>query len=279
MRPARGKGLLLQKPSLPFELVSNMAHFLYDDGYSVSACTLTCRMWRSACRGYIYRSISLSSPQRYQGLLSFLDNEPTLSRFIIELSIEPKPTEFTLPEVPGWIHEAPAALSARLKNVTNLHLRRIRWSGVEDSTLPFYLAFTVLKCVSITECSFSGSDIGKFANKLSHLEEIRVSRQWPRIFDVDNIHVNPQLSLKSLLLEEVNVQTSLIILAWVRAPNTIYTLQSLSLDVFTIDVANGVRDLLRDLGPTLRHVDLRTPRHFRTTVFGGMRFNIYVEVL
>lgn len=80
--------------------------------------------------------------------------------------------------------------------------------------------------------------------------------------------MNPHLSLNALTLKDVRAETLVRVLAWVRASNSHQTLQSLSTDVPTMEVAIEVSGLLRDLGPTLRHLDLEPP--LDTTYIEGM---------
>ncbi len=162
---------------LPFELISDMAHFLCDGGQSVSACMLTCRIWRDACRPYIYRSISISTPRRYKKFLSLLDAEPTVGNFVEKLSVQlVHHLHFSLSTVFYWVCAMPGTLGTRLQNVTNLHLGRIQTGTSNDhSLLVCHMAFTSLKSLSIDSCSVSILEIGKFANELRHLEEIHIS--------------------------------------------------------------------------------------------------------
>lgn len=261
---AQKKGMCNMKSTtipLPFELISHIAHLLYDEGYSVSACMLTCRMWRDACRGYIYRSISMSTHQRYQELLSLLEAEPTVGNFVFELSIELiQPLPLSPTEVRHWLRVVPATLSTRLRNVSVLHLRHIRFNKVDQdpTLLSCYLAFTSLKHVKIDFCTFPTPDIGNFANGLHHLEELHVSRHW--VTGRNNVDVvTPRLSLKTLTLEFTSERTSLLAIAWVKASDSLQTLQSLTLSVFTPEVAIEASDLLRNLGTTLKHLDLIPP--------------------
>lgn len=243
---------------LPLELISHIGSFISEDGCSLSACTLTSKEWRCACRPLLFQSISIPTPERHHELVSSIESEPIIGIWIKELHINFTrffpPSLLTRNSTPNWLARIPADLSPKIVGLRKISLKKFSFDSFNPHDLLGFAEFQLLQSIIIDKCCFRVEEIATLANAVPCLTELRVRGfGWQ---SVKPIQENHQLSLQTLEFSYPYPEPSINALKWIQTSKSLNTLSSLSMVVPTMSVARAVCELLQALGPVIKHLDL-----------------------
>lgn len=244
---------------LPFELISNIGEILHDSDHSISSCLLVCRMWRNACRRYLYRSITIHSHGRLEELVSRLEEDTDLWRFVADLRVDvSRLVSRSFPNTPdlSWISAITAKLPRSLQLTRNLHLCNLLSKINSDGVFRNFASFSTLESLNICNRTIEIMELNELVNSLPrlkalHLEDLRMP------YLSYSMTSNSNLSLETLELVGVYSITCHNILNWLKNTNTMQTLRSLSMQISSFDLAEALGHFLKSLGPVVMHLNLR----------------------
>ncbi|CCM03335.1 uncharacterized protein FIBRA_05464 [Fibroporia radiculosa] len=102
---------------IPVELLDHIASYLWYDSSSLLAISLCSQSWRSACRPYVFRRITINTECRHQELLGLIEDTPAIAHWVRELRIrESLPGEADL----AWVPSIAISMAKNLKKVYSL---------------------------------------------------------------------------------------------------------------------------------------------------------------
>ncbi|KAF7365543.1 hypothetical protein MVEN_00427600 [Mycena venus] len=241
---------------LPQELIEVIIDHLADDSTSLKACSLVCRAWVCRSRRHLYKHITLLV-RNILALRELLQSPwctllPHVSS-IEAIRHEEDPDDGGFDDVAVDLHRL---VETRRLNV-KLNIRRIRPTPSDPPK--FVRAGGFLTAFPNVTNLVLGSNKGQQLMSLIEiirlfpaLQELDV-RQLSGTFLEHTVDAVPPLGLRSVRLSRDSVRT---VLVWLQAFNRLHNVDSLSLASVKLPLDPTVRTALKQLGGSLRHLDL-----------------------
>lgn len=272
---------------LPFEVVGHTASFLLDDPDALQACTLTCRSWHSACRRYIYRTITLKTDSQLDKLERLLVTLPVSAHWIRKLrilaGIQTPGTLASHEDISHkpsglWVHEIPLILPQKLKKLEAIEFigltRFIRYQMT--NFFPMLSSFSSVKSLSLVDCRLSLQALRLFLFALPAMTELHVHNVgWDQSQDVDDDQSSefeadmPHLTTFHFHRVD-NLSPSITqFYRWLRYTGSKSTLRSIGVHIYDPSFVVSTGRVLGKLGDSIEHLELfLINRNFWTTTRG-----------
>lgn len=229
---------------------------------------LTCQLWHLACRSLIFRRVFLkghgANEDPLASLVEILDSDSSIGPLVWCLKIEVSPpTRWSCDQ---WVYDFPRMLNTRLPS-----LRTIDIHGLGNFTeyrchgfFSHLSLFSTVKSFKISHCCILYHALNLFVSSLTNLEHLHIHDFWldsqseTEPFDLSTIPQCPKLptSLKSFRFhsEDGTGPSAHAFATWI---SPVRTLRSCGIHIYREQCLVAVGELLRTLGDSLEHLELR----------------------
>jgi len=192
-RPKRNGGLTTEPGArtlpafLPFELVALIGRFIHKRS-TLLACASRCRMWRSALRPLMFRSVLITSQEHLTHLIQLIEGEASIGNWVNHIHLQnrppkshsPKaliqPAHTALEQMLTLLEQLSKALPNKVKALRSLEVsggkHTLRWSP--DVMKEIFQPFMTLRTLDVLKSSVSSTFLTSALMVLPQLTHLRM---------------------------------------------------------------------------------------------------------
>ncbi len=229
---------------------------LGDHGLTLRNCSIVCREWSSIARTYIFRKITVRGTCGIEDFFDILKSSPHIGRLVLQVIYEQE-SLFTDATMSPQFHDFIRSLSGTLPNLHTLSLNgvfRNQDGPLQPDLLKSFAALTSVSGLSITASITSTQFLITYISSFPNIRRLNIN--W--LEDGPNDAPSTYLPASQSVLTSVrlrNVDDLPRIFRHITSSNSAHVLRYLTLAVANGD-SNHVSSFLREVGPTLEHLDL-----------------------
>lgn len=266
-------------PSIPVppELTDMVVDHLHDDTQTLSSCSLVSRSWHCSARYHMFHTLNIRSPSLVEGFdkfLRFLDSSPNVWMFVKELHLlgHTPSSPYHTPEYCQLTPSTLLSILSKLSSLRSLTLEGISWDGSCEAITRGNIAGKAVGVIRALDTltlrqvrpirdrgypSFAPSGIQGVFQLFSSLRRLRLYDVL--YFDPISSFFSAPASLPSLDLQDLTIDGacgSRYFVDSILGSQALSTLRSLRIKSSGVSDAKSFRTLLRELAPTLQHLEL-----------------------